>query len=125
MTVLNCQGYKLISKLERDLHMRLRREPDEMHEEEILLTARVSDALAHPVRLKIFRFIFLSNRNRTQICNKDVVAAFDYSQATISQHIKKLVEANLVQVKNEDKFSIYFVNLGVLAKYIDAVKKFA
>ncbi len=105
--------------------MRLRKEPDEMHEEEILLTARVSDALAHPVRLKIFRFIFLSNRNRTQICNKDVVAAFDYSQATISQHIKKLVEAELVQVKKEDKFSFYFVNLGILAKYIDAVKKFA
>ncbi|GAB1477367.1 hypothetical protein MASR2M70_22050 [Bacillota bacterium] len=104
--------------------MRLRKELDEMQEEEMLLTARVSDALAHPARLKIFRFIFLNNRNREQICNKDVVAAFDYSQATISQHIKKLVNADLVQVKNQDKFSYYYVNLGTLAKYIEAVKKF-
>lgn len=104
--------------------MRLRKELDEMQEEEILLTARVSDALAHPARLKIFRFIFLNNRNRTQICNKDVVAAFDYSQATISQHIKKLVTADLVQVKSQDKYSFYYVNLGTLAKYIEAVKKF-
>jgi DNA-binding transcriptional ArsR family regulator len=104
--------------------MRLRKELDEMHEDEILLTAKVSDALAHPARLKIFRYIFLSNRNREKVCNKDVVAAFDYSQATISQHIKKLVDADLVQAKKEDKFSMYFVNLGTLAKYIDAVKKF-
>ncbi len=104
--------------------MRLRKESDEMQEEEILLTARVSDALAHPARLKIFRYIFLCNRNRTQVCNKDVVAEFDYSQATISQHIKKLAEAELVQVRKEDKFSFYYVNLGILARYIDAVKKF-
>ncbi|MDD2484406.1 MAG: helix-turn-helix domain-containing protein [Eubacteriales bacterium] len=104
--------------------MRLRKDADEFEEEEILLTARVSDALAHPARVKIFRFIFLSNRNRAKICNKDVVAEFDYSQATISQHIKKLAEAELVQVKKEDKFSYYYVNIGVLKKYLDAVKKF-
>ncbi len=104
--------------------MRVRKELDEMQEEELLLTARVSDALAHPARLKIFRFIFLSNRNRIRVCNKDVVAAFDYSQATISQHINKLAIADLVQVKKEDKYSVYYVNLGTLAKYIDAVKKF-
>jgi ArsR family transcriptional regulator, arsenate/arsenite/antimonite-responsive transcriptional repressor len=104
--------------------MRLRKESDELQEEEILLTARVSDALAHPARVKIFRFIFLSNRNRTPVCNKDVVAEFDYSQATISQHIKKLAESELVQVKKQDKFSYYYVNIGVLKKYLDAVKKF-
>lgn len=104
--------------------VRLRKELDDMLEEEILLTAKVSDALAHPVRIKIFRFIFLNNRNRTPVCNKDVVAAFDYSQATISQHIKKLAAAELVQVKKQDKFSYYFVNIGMLGQYVDAVKKF-
>lgn len=104
--------------------MRLRKESDDLQEEEILLTARVSDALAHPARVKIFRYIYMNNRNRSPVCNKDVVAAFDYSQATISQHIKKLVEAELVQVKKDDKFSFYFVNIGVLGKYLNAVKKF-
>ena len=104
--------------------MRLRKEADDLHEEEVLLTARVSDALAHPARVKIFRYIYINNRNRNPICNKDVVAEFDYSQATISQHIKKLAEAELIQVKKDDKFSYYFVNIGVLGKYLDAVKKF-
>jgi ArsR family transcriptional regulator len=104
--------------------MRLRKELDDFLEEEVLLTARVSDALAHPARVKIFRYIFINNRNRTPVCNKDVVGAFDYSQATISQHIKKLVGAELVQVKRENKFSFYYVNIGNLGKYLDAVKKF-
>ncbi len=104
--------------------MRLRKESDDLQEEEILLIAKVSDALAHPARIKIYRFIMQSNRNRTPICNKDVVANFDYSQATISQHIKKLVEAELVQVKKEDKFSMYYANIGILGKYLNATKKF-
>ncbi len=104
--------------------MRLRKEADDLQEEEILLIAKVSDALAHPARIKIYRFIMQNNRNRTSVCNKDVVAAFDYSQATISQHIKKLVEAELVQVKKDDKFSMYFANIGILGKYLNATKKF-
>ena len=104
--------------------MRLRKEADDLQEEEILLISRVSDALAHPARIKIYRYIMQSNRNRTQVCNKDVVAAFDYSQATISQHIKKLVEADLMQAKKDDKFSIYYANIGVLGKYLNATKKF-
>lgn len=104
--------------------MRLRKEADDLQEEEILLIAKVSDALAHPARIKIYRFIMQNNRNRTSVCNKDVVAAFDYSQATISQHIKKLVEAELVQVKKDDKFSMYYANIGILGKYLNATKKF-
>lgn len=104
--------------------MRLRKETDDFQEEEVLLTARVSDALGHPARVKIFRYIFVCNRDRIPVCNKDVVAAFSYSQATISQHIKKLADAELVQVKKDDKFSFYYVNIGVLVKYLDAVRKF-
>lgn len=104
--------------------MRLRKEADDLQEEEILLIAKVSDALAHPARIKIYRYIMQCNRNRTPVCNKDVVAEFDYSQATISQHIKKLVEADLIQVKKDDKFSMYFANIGILSKYVNGVKKF-
>lgn len=104
--------------------MRLRKDPGEMLEEEIMLIAKVSDALAHPARIKIFRFILKSNSELVSVCNKDVVANFDYSQATISQHIKKLVQAGLVQVKKKDTYSIYFANIGMLSKYLDATKKF-
>ena len=41
--------------------MRIRRDSDNMLEEEIVLLAKVSDALAHPVRIKIFQFIMKNN----------------------------------------------------------------
>jgi ArsR family transcriptional regulator len=104
--------------------MRIRRDHDSMHEEEILLLARVSDALAHPVRIKIFQFLMQKNAAREMVCNKDVVANFDYAQATISQHLKTLIKSGLVDVQKKDKFSYYFVNIGVHARYADAVKKF-
>jgi len=104
--------------------MRLRKEADDLLEEEILLIARVSDALAHPARIKIFRFILKHNKERLSVCNKDVVSAFDYSQATISQHLKKLSGSGLIQVKKNDKYSMYYANLGILVKYLDATKKF-
>ncbi len=104
--------------------MRLRKELDEMQEKEILLMARISDALAHPARIKIFRYIMQQNRERRQVCNKDLVDYFDYAQATISQHVKKLAEAGLVQVIKKDRFSYYYVHLGTLNEYLTATKKF-
>ncbi|HIW39799.1 MAG TPA: helix-turn-helix domain-containing protein [Candidatus Eubacterium pullicola] len=104
--------------------MRIRRDNDAMHEEDILLLAKVSDALAHPVRIKIFQFIMQQNAQIQPVCNKDVVAHFDYAQATISQHIKTLVKSGLVDVKKQDKYSYYFVNVGMHARYADVVKKF-
>ncbi len=104
--------------------MRLRKEADELQEKEILLMARISDALAHPARIKIFRFIMQQNKERKQVCNKDLVANFDYAQATISQHVKKLEQAGLVQVIKKDRFSYYYVHLGVLNEYLTATKKF-
>lgn len=104
--------------------MRIRRDSDAMHEDEILLLANVSDALAHPVRIKIFQFIMQNNAKMQPVCNKDVVSNFDYAQATISQHIKTLVKSGLVDVQKKDKFSYYFVNVGMHAKYADVVKKF-
>ena len=104
--------------------MRLRKEQDEMMEEEVLLIAKVSDALAHPARINIFRYIMQSNRAMVQVCNKDLVEHFNYAQATISQHTKKLVDSGLVEVKKKDKYSDYYANLGMLMQYLNATKKF-
>lgn len=104
--------------------MRLRKEIDEMQEKDILLIAKISDALAHPARIKIFRYIMSQNKKRERICNKDIVENFDYSQATISQHVKKLRDAGLIQVKKEDRYSYYYVHLGTLNDYLVATKKF-
>ena len=105
--------------------MRLRKESDDIQEEEVLLIAKVSDALAHPARVNIFRYIMQANRAMVMVCNKDLVEHLDYAQATISQHIKKLAESGLIEVKKQDKFSYYYANLGILTKYLNATKKFA
>lgn len=105
--------------------MRLRKDSNEIQEDEILLIAKVSDALAHPARIKIFRYIMQCNRAMVLVCNKDLVAKFDYAQATISQHTKKLCESGLVEVKKQDKFSYYYANLGMLMQYLNATKKFS
>lgn len=105
--------------------MRIRKEPESLEEQEIEFIAKVSDALAHPVRLKLFRYIMGCNKSMEQVCNKDLVAAFDYAQATISQHMKKLVQSGLIELKKQDKFSYYYANLGVLMQYINMTKKYA
>ena len=104
--------------------MRLRKELDEMQEKDVLLIAQISDALAHPARIKIFRFIMQQNKQRKPVCNRDLVAEFGYAQATISQHVKKLIDADLLQVKKQDRFSYYYVHLGKLQNYLDATRKF-
>ena len=104
--------------------MRLRKELDELQEKEVLIIAQVSDALAHPARIKIFRYIMEQNKKRTPVCNKDLVQQFGYAQATISQHVMKLLDADLLQVKKQDKFSYYYVHLGTLQSYLEATRKF-
>ena len=107
--------------------MRIRKKTvkiDSLTAKEMELVTKVSDALAHPARIKIFRFIMQQNKKRTPVCNKDLVAEFGYAQATISQHMKVLVRSGLVDVKKEEKFAYYYANLGVLMKYTDAVKKY-
>ena len=103
--------------------MRIRKESDDLQEEDILLIANVSDALAHPARVKIFRFIMQKNAVREPVCNKDVVAESDYSQATISQHIRTLIKSDLVQVQKRERYSYYYANTRLLGKYFRAINK--
>lgn len=107
--------------------MRIRKknvEIDSLTSEEVELVANVSDALAHPARLELYRYIMTQNRRMNKVCTGDLVKYFDYAQATISQHMKVLVRSGLVDVKNEERFAYYYANLGVLMKYTDAVKKY-
>jgi len=103
--------------------MRIRKDTDTLEKDEITLIATASDALAHPARVELFRYIYNQNMKRMLVCNKDLVEAFDYAQATISQHMKKLLISGIVTSEKKGTYSYYFVNLGMLAKYLDAVKK--
>ena len=104
-------------------NMRIRKESGSLEKEEVSLIAAASDALAHPARVELFRYIYSQNLKGTPVCNKDLVAAFDYSQATISQHMKKFLISGLITAEKKGTYSYYLVNLGMLGRYLDAVRK--
>lgn len=104
--------------------MRLRKNTQLLDEAEVVLIADISDALAHPARVKIYQYIMSCNKDLIPVCNQDLVANFDYSQSTISQHVKKLVKADLITAKKQDKKTIYYANIGRLSQYLAATRKF-
>ncbi|MCQ2552820.1 MAG: helix-turn-helix domain-containing protein [Clostridia bacterium] len=102
--------------------MRIRRDKLQFNEEAEII-AKVSDAFAHPLRVELFKYIYKENMQRRQPCTKDLVEKFTYSQSTISQHMSKLTISGLIEVQKKNSFSYYYVNIGILGKYLDAVKK--
>ena len=85
-------------------------------------TALVANALAHPLRVALVRY--LSTKNNGQgvdniTCNKDLVDLFDYSQSTISQHVKILKESGLFQTESKNRFTFYTLNRELLGEFQD------
>lgn len=67
--------------------------------------ARIYAALGHPVRIAILRQLILEDA-----CCKDIVGRVDLAQSTVSQHLKVLVQAGLVDHRTEGQSSRYSVN---------------
>jgi DNA-binding transcriptional ArsR family regulator len=68
-------------------------------------------ALSHPARLKILRQLAAN-----ECCCKDVVEGLHLAQSTVSQHLKVLVEAGLVTMKQDRRRSIYEIDRAALAE---------
>ncbi|PWL19717.1 ArsR family transcriptional regulator [Falsochrobactrum shanghaiense] len=68
--------------------------------------ARVYAALGHPVRIAILRQLILEEA----CCCKDIVGRVDLAQSTVSQHLKVLVQAGLVDYRPQQRTSRYSVN---------------
>lgn len=96
---------------------------DIMTDEELQLIAKASESLAHPLRVELFRYIYKKNLSREKVCNKDLVGEFPYAQSTISQHMGKLTSGGLIEVQKKGTANFYYVNLGMLGRYLDAVRK--
>jgi len=65
---------------------------DQMQDDEI---ANVMRALGHPVRLSILRI--LAQQSERDCCCTDVMQCLPLAQSTVSQHIKVLLDAGLVE----------------------------
>lgn len=106
--------------------MRIRKTGPEdaaLHDDEILAAAKVSDALAHPARIRMFRYILKENIDRRIVTNKDLVQATGYAQATVSQHLNKLLVGGLLEMRKQGTSSCYFAQVGHLSTYMGTLKK--
>jgi len=68
--------------------------------------ARIYAALGHPVRIHILRQLILEDA----CCCKDIVCRLDLAQSTVSQHLKVLVQAGLIDYRPDRQTSRYSVN---------------
>lgn len=102
--------------------MRIRKDKV-VHSEDAEIIAKVSDALAHPLRVEILKYIYKENMERRSPCTKELVEKFGYSQSTISQHMSAFTISGLIAVQKKNSFSYYSVNIGMLGRYLDAVRK--
>jgi ArsR family transcriptional regulator len=104
--------------------MRIRKDVTDTMDEEFNQIAKTSDALAHPVRIKIFRYILRCNSERKPVRNKDLVEVFPFAQATISQHMNKLIIGGLVDRRAEGTSAYYYANIGTIGRYSQQLKIF-
>ncbi len=75
--------------------------------------AELANALAHPLRVALVRYLNEKDGGNgldNVTCNKDLVEMFDYSQSTISQHVKILKDCGLFLTETKDKFTFYYLN---------------
>jgi DNA-binding transcriptional ArsR family regulator len=77
-------------------------------------------ALSHPARLAILRR--LSSRC---CCCSEVVGGLDLAQSTVSQHLKVLVAAGLVEMQSDRQRSLYRIDRKALSSAAEALSAFA
>ena len=74
---------------------------------------KVAKALGDPTRLELLRRISAAG----EICCKDLVTLFPVSQATVSHHLKILVDAGLVAVRRQGQFGWYSLRPLAVAQH--------
>ena len=68
-------------------------------------------ALADPVRVQLFELL---RRHRGEICQCEFQPLFDLSQPTLSHHLRKLVDAGLVEVERRGRWAYYWTSEAAL-----------
>jgi ArsR family transcriptional regulator, arsenate/arsenite/antimonite-responsive transcriptional repressor len=69
--------------------------------------AAVAKALAEPLRIRILHVL---RRSDTQVCQCELLPLFGIHQSLLSHHMKKLVDAGLVEVERRHKWAWYSVS---------------
>lgn len=95
--------------------------------EEDTKIAEIANALAHPLRVALVRYLDEKDKGQgldNVTCNKELVNMFDYSQSTMSQHVKILKECGLFLTKSQDRFTLYYLNRDLMTQFSDFISGF-
>ncbi|WP_353095029.1 metalloregulator ArsR/SmtB family transcription factor [Tissierella praeacuta] len=68
--------------------------------------SKIIKALSDPKRLQILDILSCG-----EMCACDILEHFDFSQPTLSHHMKVLMESNLVNIRKDGLWSHYSLNL--------------
>jgi ArsR family transcriptional regulator len=69
--------------------------------------ATAAKALAEPLRVRILDVL---RRSESQVCQCELIPLFGINQSLLSHHMRKLVEAGLVEVERRHKWAYYSVS---------------
>ncbi len=73
--------------------------------------AAVAKALGEPLRVQILDVL---RRSDQEVCQCELIPLFDITQPLLSHHMRKLIDAGLVEVERRHKWAYYTVNLEAL-----------
>ncbi|MBA3842718.1 MAG: winged helix-turn-helix transcriptional regulator [Actinobacteria bacterium] len=84
-----------------------------LSDQEAEATAAVFRALGDPTRVRIVNLLATSDG---PVCICELVDPIGLSQPTISHHMKKLVDAGLLEREQEGKWAYYSINPAAIEK---------
>jgi len=73
--------------------------------------AAAAKALADPLRVQI---VDVLRRSEQEVCQCELVPLFGIAQPLLSHHLRRLVDAGLVQVERRHRWAYYTVNRDAL-----------
>ncbi len=68
--------------------------------------AVVAKALGDPLRVRILDVV---RRSEAPVCQCELIALFDIRQSLLSHHVKRLVDAGLIEVERRHRWAYYSV----------------
>ena len=81
---------------------------------------RIFKALSDPARVKILQFLLRPDVGccvmEDCVCACDVERILDVSQATVSHHMRLLIDAGLVTAKKRGRWMMYRINAAAFAQ---------
>jgi ArsR family transcriptional regulator len=77
--------------------------------------AAIAKALSEPLRVQVLDVL---RRSPEAVCQCELIALFDVKQSLFSHHMRKLVDAGLVDVERRHKWAYYSVSADAAQELI-------